>query len=93
MRAWFQSCPTRVRYLLLAAFLCGVNPKESDNLKFGGAQEGRRKKQRLGTDHDPDAAGVLLLFYHVYLLLMCISARQVSNCSSMQKKNILNRTT
>lgn len=69
LRAWVQGCPLRVRYLLLAAFLCGVNPKESDNLKFGGAQEGRRKKQRLGTDHDPDQAGEFLSPLTVFISL------------------------
>mmetsp|Transcript_755 Transcript_755/g.1637 ORF Transcript_755/g.1637 Transcript_755/m.1637 type:complete len:191 (-) Transcript_755:996-1568(-) len=54
MRVWASNMPTRTRYLLLAAFLAGVNPKESDNLKLTGGRDQRRKKQRLGCDGDPD---------------------------------------
>jgi hypothetical protein len=51
---WCQYCPIRVRYLIIACFLAGHNPKESDGMKFVGEQMGRRKKQRAGTDNDND---------------------------------------
>jgi hypothetical protein len=53
---WCLLCPIRVRYLIVAAFLAGHNPKESDNLKFVGEQAGKRKKQRAGSDKDVDLA-------------------------------------
>jgi len=33
VRQWAAATPIRVRYLIVAAFLAGSNPKESDNLK------------------------------------------------------------
>ena len=56
LQSWYLHCPCRVRYLIIAAFLAGCNPKESDNLKFVGGKENKRKKQRAGTDNDVDLA-------------------------------------
>ena len=56
MKTWCNFCPVRVRYLIIAAYLSGVNPKETDNLKFVAGRDERRKKQRIGTDNDPNFA-------------------------------------
>jgi hypothetical protein len=72
-KAWALSCPTRVKYLIIAAFLAGANPKQTDSLKLRGDKVERRKKQRVGTDNDPDFNTGKLLFLHVYL---CIARHQ-----------------
>lgn len=57
MESWCFYCPIRVRYLIVAAFLAGHNPKEYDSIKLVGLQQGKRKKQKQGTDKDADTAG------------------------------------
>lgn len=71
MRGWCRQCPLRVRYLIIAVFLAGQNPKETDGAKFQGEQQGRRKKQRVGSDKDVDlaAAGTVLSVYSDIVLV------------------------
>lgn len=54
LNEWYQYCPIKVKYLIIAAFLAGMNPKESDRMKFIGDKVERRKKQRTGSDNNPD---------------------------------------
>ena len=58
MKGWSDFCPPRVKYLIIAAYLAGINPKESDNLKLVADRAGRRKKPRLGADPDQEVAPV-----------------------------------
>ena len=48
---WSEQLPVNQRYLLLAAYLAGANPKQTDGQVFGYQKKGRRKKRRLGEDN------------------------------------------
>jgi len=41
-----------MKYLLIAIFLAGVNPKDTDPMKFVGDEFNRRKKTRRGQDNN-----------------------------------------
>lgn len=50
---WLQFLSNRMKYLIIAIFLAGANPKDSDSMKFIGDQSKRRKRVlRDSDDHN-----------------------------------------